>query len=367
MPRKRKRSRSAARSGRPRSTTAPKGAVAKPASAPLSKGAVVEPGIAPVPERAATGRGGAPAPKRPTAGVGGAPARKRAAAGAAVSGHPMLSLDNWILALAGLGVLLTGYLTLVVWLGEHPAYCGAESECDLVQSSRWSTLLGMPMSLWGLATYALLVGFAWRVRSRPSAWRATLLVAGIGAGVSWFLTLVSVFQIEATCGYCLASFVLMNVLLVLVLLRRPTRMPEHAWRAALPLPAGAAVAVVLGLQLHFSGVFDPAAGPEDPHLQALATHLHDSGARFYGAYWCPACQEQKKLFTASVDRLPYIECTPEGRGGPRAVDCLTRNIEQYPTWIIDGQRHTGVVSVERLGRLSSFDRDATAQDTAPEG
>jgi len=272
-----------------------------------------------------------------------------------------------ILALAGLGVLLTGYLTLVAWFGAHPAYCGADSECDLVQSSRWSTLFGMPMSLWGLATYALLAALAWRLRAKASAWRPTLFVAGIGAGVSWFLTLISVFRIEATCGYCLASFVLMNVLLVLVLRRRPAQRPEHAWRKALPLPIGVTVALVLGLQLHFSGVFDPAAGPEDPHLKALATHLDDSGARFYGAYWCPACQEQKKPFTASVDRLPYVECTPEGRGGPRAVDCLTRNIEQYPTWIIDGQRHTGVVSVERLGRLSNFDAEAATRGVATGG
>ena len=354
MPRKRKRSRSAARDGRSRGTTAPKHAVTEPVSAPTSIRADAEAGVA-------------PAPKRPTGGSATAPARKHAAAGAGASRHAILSLDNWILALAGLGVLLTGYLTLVAWFGEHPAYCGADSECDLVQSSRWSTLLGMPVALWGLLTYALLAGLAWRLRSRPSAWRATLLVAGIGAGVSWYLTLISIFQIEATCGYCLASFVLANALLVLVLLRRPARMPQHAWRKVLPLPAGAAVAVVLGLQLHFSGVFDPAAGPEDPHLRALATHLRDSGARFYGAYWCPACQEQKELFTASVDRLPYIECTPEGRSGPRAVDCLTRNIGQYPTWIIDGQRHTGVVSVETLGRLSNFDRDAVTQDPAPEG
>ena len=302
-------------------------------------------------------------------GAGRTPAPKRAAAAPALQapGHPIRALDNWLLGLAGLGVLLTGYLTLAAWLGEHPAYCGAESECDLVQSSRWSTLFGMPMALWGLLTYLLLVVGVWRLRSGASAWRATLLVACIGAGVSWFLTLVSVLQIEATCGYCLASFALMNVLLVLMLLRRPSQMPEHAWRKALPLPIGAAVALVLGLHLHFSGVFDPAAGPEDPYLEALATHLHESGARFYGAYWCPACQEQKALFTASVDRLPYVECTPEGRSGPRAVDCLTRDIQEYPTWIIDGHRYGGVVSVERLARVSNFDWTAATQETAPDG
>ena len=291
-----------------------------------------------------------------------APRRAASAAGSEVPESTKRALDNWLLGLAGLGVLLTGYLTLVAWLGDHPAYCGAESDCDLVQSSRWSTLFGMPLALWGLLTYAALAGLVWRLRSRASAWRTTLLVACIGAGVSWFLTLVSVFQIEATCGYCLASFVLMNVLLVLVLLRRPSQMPEHVWRKALPLPVGAAIALVLGLHLHFSGAFDPAAGPEDPYLKALATHLHDSGARFYGAYWCPACEEQKALFTASVDRLPYVECTPQGRSGPRAVDCLTRNIQEYPTWIIDERRHGGVVSVERLARVSNFDWTATTQE-----
>jgi len=113
----------------------------------------------------------APAAKQ-AQGVAGAPARAR---------HV---LDNWLLGLAALGVLLTGYLTAVAWFGEYPAYCGADSECDIVQSSRWSTLLGLPMALWGLLTYAGLAGLAWRLRSRPAAWGAMLLFACIGATTS---------------------------------------------------------------------------------------------------------------------------------------------------------------------------------------
>ena len=279
------------------------------------------------------------------------------------AGHP---LDPWLLGLASLGVLLTGYLTAIAWFGEHPAYCQAGSDCDIVQSSRWSTLLGMPISLWGLFTYAILAQALWRLRSKPSAWRFALLFVSIGTGVSWFLNVVSVVRIEATCMYCLASFVLMNVLLVLVLLRRPAQMPEHAWRKVLPSPIGAALVVVLGLQLHFSGLFDPAAGPEDPYLETLAIHLKKSGARFYGAYWCPLCEEQKALFLASVDRLPYVECTPEGRGGPRNVDCLTRNIQEYPTWIIDGRRYPGLMSIQRLADVSGFRWDEEVR-SAPSG
>lgn len=265
--------------------------------------------------------------------------------------HP---LDNWILGFALAGIAVTAYLTFTQWFGEKPAFCGAGSQCDLVQQSRWSTLLGLPIALWGLATYALIAHFAWRLRTRPGAWRKALFLATIGAGVSWYLTSISVFVIEALCAYCLASFAIANLLLLLLLFRRPSHMPDLTWKSVLPGPIGTAVVVVLVLALHFSGLFDPAAGPEKPYLKALATHLHDSGARFYGTYWCPSCQNQKALFEASAKRLPYIECTPDGRRGLPNFDCVANKVDEYPTWFIRGNRHTGVTSVEELARLSGF-------------
>ena len=266
--------------------------------------------------------------------------------------HP---LDNWLLGLAVVGIGLTAYLTFVAWFGEHPAFCGAGSECDLVQQSRWSTFLGAPMAFWGLLTYALLAHQLWRLRARPSAWRMALVIAGTGAAVSWYLTTVSVFSIQATCGYCLTSFAIMNALLVLLLVRRPAHMPEHRWANSLPTPVGVASLIVLGLFLHFSGLFDPASGPENPYLRGLANHLRDSGAHFYGAFWCPHCQEQKDLFGASARQLPYVECTPNGRNGGRSAACVANNIADYPTWIIDGRRYTGVMTASELARLSGFE------------
>jgi uncharacterized membrane protein len=269
--------------------------------------------------------------------------------------HP---LDNGLLGLAVAGIALTSYLTFIAWFGEHPAYCGADSECGLVQQSRWSTLLGVPIAFWGLLTYALLARLVWRLRTRPSSWRLALTVATIGAAVSWYLTAVSVFVIEATCFYCLTSFGITNALLVLLLVRRPAHMPEHAWTKSLPVPVGSAAVIVFALFLHFSGLFDPAAGPEKPYLRALAVHLRDSGARFYGAYWCPACQQQKALFEASAGRLPYVECTPNGRNGVRNFACVANDIKDFPTWIIDGRRHTGVVPPVELARISRFEWSA---------
>jgi len=71
---------------------------------------------------------------------------------------------------------------------------------------------------------------------------------------------------------------------------------------------------------------------------AFAQCLKDKGATFYGAFWCPHCQAQKKLFGSSVKLLPYVECsTPDGSGQTKI--CIDKKIESYPTWeLADGTR-----------------------------
>ncbi|MGP1676677.1 MAG: hypothetical protein ACTS6J_05905 [Burkholderiales bacterium] len=140
---------------------------------------------------------------------------------------------------------------------------------------------------------------------------------------------------------------------------------SHAFKAqpvrfVAPYPPGSVTDLLARIIAPTSGIFDPAAGPEKPQLKALAIHLSDSGARFFGTYWCPTCREQKALFEASADRLPYVECTPGGRNGPVSVACVTNDIKRYPTWIIGGVHHTGIVSASELARLSGFEWSADA-------
>ena len=264
-------------------------------------------------------------------------------------------------ALAGLGALLTAYLTLVRWLGDSPAYCAAGSGCDLVQESRWSVLLGLPLSLWGFLTYVVLVSLLWQMRKQPRAWTRAITVAAFGTGFSIYLTAISVFVIQATCPYCLASFVIVSAIFVFLLFLRPPHLPKFDWGVwGIGTGAGTAI-VIVAIHLHFSGMFDPSAGPEKPYLQALAEHLADEKAVFYGASWCPNCQTQKDLFEASAHRLPYVECSPAGRGGPVAVACVTNGIERYPTWVIEGRKHTGVQTPKTLARLSAFKAPASTE------
>lgn len=259
------------------------------------------------------------------------------------------ALDMSLLFLAGIGVLLTAYLTYVAWFEAHPAFCSEGSGCDLVQASRWATFLGMPMAFWGLLTYVMLAWLIWRAKRKPASWTMVLFVAVSGFAISAYLTVVSVLEIEATCPYCLASFGIITTLMILTLVRQPPN-----WSTSLKEALVIAVLLIGGLHLHYSGVFDAAAGPEDPQLQALAIHLADKGVKFYGAYWCPRCQEQKAMFEASAERLPYVECSSGGRGSALTKACAAEKVKSYPTWIIGERRLTGLQTPRSLAAATSF-------------
>ena len=85
----------------------------------------------------------------------------------------------------------------------------------------------------------------------------------------------------------------------------------------------------------------------------LAQCIKDSGATFYGAFWCPHCQEQKALFGKSVKVLPYVECSTADGNGQLPV-CADKAITGYPTWIFkSGAREARVMSLEELAATTS--------------
>jgi thiol-disulfide isomerase/thioredoxin len=106
------------------------------------------------------------------------------------------------------------------------------------------------------------------------------------------------------------------------------------------------LALVAGVGVFFGSSQNPAS--ESNKLDSFAQCIKDSGTIFYGAFWCPHCQAQKKLFGGSAKLLPYVECsTPDGNG--QLDQCKTKDVKNYPTWDFpDGTRQTGEVSLVAL-------------------
>ena len=105
-----------------------------------------------------------------------------------------------------------------------------------------------------------------------------------------------------------------------------------------PGHGGADAAARLGEPLH----------PSSPEQRALAGQLSSQGAEFYGAWWCPACFQQKNLFGKEASRLlPYVECDKTEADRER---CTAAKIQAYPTWVLKGQRLVGVRKLDELKR-----------------
>jgi len=89
------------------------------------------------------------------------------------------------------------------------------------------------------------------------------------------------------------------------------------------------------------------------NYDAFAQCISAKGAKFYGAFWCPHCKDQKAMFGNSKAYLPYIECSTDD-GQHQLPVCDTANISGYPTWVFpDGSRISGALELTQLSDKTS--------------
>jgi glutaredoxin len=131
----------------------------------------------------------------------------------------------------------------------------------------------------------------------------------------------------------------------------------------------------LGVYSTVNAAFNPTDGPQMPPISevsgeseaALARHLKQVGAVMYGAYWCPHCQDQKRLFGEKAAQIiNYVECSPNGPNAPQAEACQAKEIRSYPTWEINGQlQEPGVIRLEQLAELTNYQGPRNFQISLP--
>ena len=87
--------------------------------------------------------------------------------------------------------------------------------CDIVNKSEYSAILGVPVSLIGILGYALILALATVYRSRPKS--STLIFAAAVAGLIFalYLTYVEAFVLTVWCILCLSSLLAIFCIAVL--------------------------------------------------------------------------------------------------------------------------------------------------------
>jgi len=133
---------------------------------------------------------------------------------ARVQASSTLAVPMSLLTLVGLGV--AGYMAYTD-LTSSTLMCGGIGDCDTVHASAYAFLLGVPVSVLGLGSYA---GIALLLVARQRfvgegeylALLGVLTIGVSGTVFSAYLTYVEFFVIHAVCPWCVASATVIAVL-----------------------------------------------------------------------------------------------------------------------------------------------------------
>ncbi|MFN2636544.1 MAG: vitamin K epoxide reductase family protein [Gemmatimonadaceae bacterium] len=122
-----------------------------------------------------------------------------------------------VAALALAGIFISLYLTLykVGIIGELSCSIGS---CETVNTSKWSTLLGLPVAAWGLFFYLdvfaiALLGTTQRLQDSPLISAILAGEAALGVVFSAWLTYLELAVIHAICIWCVTSAALVTLIL----------------------------------------------------------------------------------------------------------------------------------------------------------
>lgn len=113
-----------------------------------------------------------------------------------------------------IGLAIATYLTIVHYAGAEPV-CAVSHGCQVVQSSKYAELGGVPVAVLGLLGYVSILAALAVSGETGRLLRVTL--AAVGFVFSAYLTFLELFVIDAICQWCVASAILMTVLFVLTM------------------------------------------------------------------------------------------------------------------------------------------------------
>jgi uncharacterized membrane protein len=122
-----------------------------------------------------------------------------------------------IAALALAGVAVSSVSLRHHYGTSQTSYCdfGESFNCDIVNRSIYSTVLGVPDALIGILGYTVLLGLATLYRTKAETPFMLLMASTTGLGFALYLTYIEKFVLATWCILCLSSLTLIFLITVL--------------------------------------------------------------------------------------------------------------------------------------------------------
>lgn len=259
-----------------------------------------------------------------------------------------------LVVLSILGIIVSGYLTYSYFSPSGTTFCLTGEDCDIVRQSKYSSLLGIPVSVIGIFGFTAILFTTISPMTKRKKWLTLFALSTFGVAFSAYLTFVEFFTIKAICSYCVVSAVLILLILVFVLRIIDYMHPKSSMLNLLIGGIAIFALVITGSYSIHSSIPENNLPPSDPYQTALAEHLGEINARMYGSFQCPHCNHQKEIFGKAFENIEYVECHRRGKNA-RPSFCLAKGIHRYPTWEINGRFYEGLLPLERLAEISGFE------------
>jgi vitamin-K-epoxide reductase (warfarin-sensitive) len=145
-----------------------------------------------------------------------------AAANQPAEANAISTTDNraWFLAIAVLafaGVLVSGVSLQRHYAKSTTAFCDVAEKfnCDIVNRSEYSSLMGIPVAAIGIVGYGVLLALTTVYRSRAETPLRLLAAAMAGLVFALYLTYIEGYVLDTWCILCLSSLALIAAITVL--------------------------------------------------------------------------------------------------------------------------------------------------------
>ena len=253
-----------------------------------------------------------------------------------------------IIAVAGLAIMT--YLTYIHYANVK-SFCdlSAEVSCDVVTTSIYSEVFGIPVSVLGLLYFAAVLVISLVKRSLP-IFQSLFFLTVFVLIPSLYLTLTEILFIKSFCILCETSKALMLAILV-ILFMAVRNSTKDIGRLVIPV-------VIAGLVVSGVLFFAQTGTVVKKDYSDLVEQINKAGWVYYKSYTCSNCRRQEKLLGEAYNKLNSVECHPDGPNGNPEL-CLKNNITKTPTWILerDGaevRRVEGLQTIEALTEMAGF-------------
>jgi uncharacterized membrane protein len=132
------------------------------------------------------------------------------------------SLFYAIAALSLLGMIVSAVSLQRHYAKSATSYChfGEQFNCDIVNRSEYSNLMGIPVAGIGLAGYGLLFVLSTFYRSRAESPTRLVVAALLGLGFALYLTYIEAYVLDTWCVLCLISLALIAMITILAIVVR---------------------------------------------------------------------------------------------------------------------------------------------------